>query len=192
VGYIGPWPTQKERGRISGRQPLNLNFWMPDRRYVEVGDLSIAGFRPKERGRGEPPPGASVVRVNDLRLLKSDKLGTRSPEQQFQNLTSLAGLSSYSFKEEEFGLVQYWQHNWPYPQPDPFFRYRHVEGSDPQINLRCTLPRLEKGPSGMCIGYVYITPDELSFQIWFSVSNLMHWREYVSATRDLFNNWKTQ
>ncbi len=192
VGYIGPWLTQKERGRISARQPLNLNFWMPERRYVEIGDLSIAGFRPKEPGRGEPLPDASVVRVNDLNLVSSDKLGARSPEKQFQNLTSLAGLSSYSFKNEEFGLVRYWQHDWPHPQPEPFLRYRHVAGSDPQIHLRCTPPHLVTPYYSMCIGYVYIAPDELSFQIWFSGTDLPRWREYVFAVRDLFRTWKTQ
>jgi hypothetical protein len=197
VGYIAPWPTQKERGRFDARKSLYFNFWMPDRRYVEVGDLSLVGFRPKERGRGEPPPDASVVRVNDLKLLKAGELGTRSPEQQVKNFTAYPGPSSYSFTREDFGLVRYWRHDWPYQQPEAFLRYRHVVGSDPQINLHCTPPHLARRSSGpgvnpMCIGFVYIESDELSFQIWFSGTNLSRWREYIFAVRDLFLDWRRQ
>lgn len=130
AGYLGPWPSPAGRGRVGEMKSIKFNFWMPDSRYVEIGDLSIAGFRPKEPGRGDPPSEASVVRVNDLQLLRPDELGTRSPDTRFRNLTSLAGISSYSF-EQEFGLVRFWRHDWPYPQPEPFLNYRHEQGIRP-------------------------------------------------------------
>lgn len=193
AGYLGPWPSPAGRDRVGETKSIKFNFWMPDRRYVEIGDLSIAGFRPKEPGRGDPPPEASVVRVNDLQLLRPDELGTRSPDTRFRNLTSLAGISSYSFKEE-FGLMRFWQHDWPHPQPEPFLHYRHMEGSDLQVLLRCTPSDRTVGRPGattnpICDGYVYVAADELSFYIWFSGTHLPRWRENVLAARDLFRSW---
>jgi hypothetical protein len=125
-----------------------------------------------------------------LQPLKPDELGNRSPEKRFQNFTSIDGIASYSFREEEFGLVRFWRHDWPHPQPEPFLHYRHVEGSDPQILLRCTPPD-RPSPNPICDGYVYFAADQLSFYLRLSRADVPRWRESVVAVRDLFKSWSS-
>lgn len=190
AGYLAPWPTRSTRGQLSLRT-VSFNFWMPSKRYVEIDGLSIAGFHPREAGREAPTEGQSVVRVNDVRLLAPEELGVRSPETRFRNLTNDW---PHSFREE-FGLLRFWQSEPRYPVPEPFLRYRNVEGSDPQILLRCTPPDRQivvggEKASNVCDGYVYFLADQLSFYIVFSGEDLPRWRENAVAVRDLFRSWE--
>ena len=188
AGYLVPWPTPAMRRRVNETPELFVEFWMPSKRYSEISPLSRIGFRPKERGRNQPPPDAYIVRVQHLRPRKLDDPNYVSPEQRFKNLTSVRGRPSYSLKEEEFGLVRFWDPNWPYANPEPFTNYRHLEGSDPQIILRCTPPhKTSLNPN--CDGYVHFIADELSFYLFFALQDLPRWRESVIAVRDLFKSW---
>jgi hypothetical protein len=189
AGYLWPWPTQRMRNRVNDTKDLDFDFWMPDRRYPTRQSSSYVGVRPKERGRGEPPPDAYVVWVRQLQPIGLDEPGYISPEKGFRNLTSLAGIASYSFKEEEFGLVQFWRHHQPNPLLDSALQYRHPEGSDPQVLLHCTPPH-ETPPFPGCNGTIHLVAGDLAFFIHFPRSDLPHWREIVLAVSDLFKSWQ--
>jgi hypothetical protein len=115
AGYLLPWPARTMRGRTNDKTRISIEFWMPDKRYPEISPLSRISSRPREPGRQEPPADAYVVRVNGLKLLEPDELKDLSPETQFRNLTSSPTPASYTFEEEQFGLVRFWRHDWPHP-----------------------------------------------------------------------------
>ncbi len=192
AGYLAPWPDQKMRNRVNNYSVgIRISFWMPERRYVEVNALSYSGSSPKEPSR--PLPSSSDVYTVTVTPgpRKPEELDYRSPVKQFHNLTSYPGPASYSFKEEPFGLVRFWQHDWPYPQPEAFVNYRHVDGSDPQILFQCTPPKRFPAPRyPLCEGIGYFAADEISFRILFEPKALPRWRESVLAMRELFNSWK--
>jgi hypothetical protein len=190
AGYLAPWPRPAMRGEVNERKKIDFNFWMPQRRYVEIDEASLAGFRPREKGRTPPGPGEYVVKVQDLQLLKPDEIDVyRSPDKRFETYTSRVGHASFSFKEEDHGLVRFWRHDWPYPQPEPFLRYRSKDGADIKIILRCTAPHLST-PGKTCDGPVYLEKEELSFRIFFAGEDLSKWRENVLAVRHLFRSWE--
>lgn len=189
AGYLWPWPSLDARSRVNEQATVGVEFWMPERRYLEVNPMSVIGFRTEEPGRSEPPSGAYLVRVNGLQPVALDSPGYLSPERRFQNLTSTAGLSSYSFKEEPFGLVRFWRHDWPHPSPEPFADYRNKEGTDPQVLLHCT-PSHSQLPNPSCQGNVHFVADGLGFFFFFPREALPEWREIVRAVRELFNSWK--
>lgn len=156
-GYVAPWPKPDAR-KIVTWPGLAFNFWLPSRRYVEIDHYSLAGFQPKEQGRPPPGPNERVVKVHSMAPATRDQLGTRAPMTRFRNYTTaMGGIENFSFAQDESGLVRYWHHNWPHPLPEPFLNYIHSEGSDPEIQLRCTpdhrmAPVL---PSPVCDGYGY-------------------------------------
>lgn len=51
AGYLAPWPRPAMRGKVNERKSIDFNYWMPQRRYVEIEEASLAGFRPREKGR---------------------------------------------------------------------------------------------------------------------------------------------
>lgn len=189
AGYLWPWPLQSMRNRINELNEIAFEFWMPDRRYPTINPISIVGFRPREQARGEPVPDAHIVRVRSLMPIKADDQGYISPERAFHNFTKRFGVSSYSFLEEPFGLVRFWQHDWPYPHQPPFIDYRHREGSSLHVLLKCAPPHL-KLPFPGCEGRVHFTSEGLGFFVHFSRDRLHEWREITTAVRDLFNSWK--
>jgi hypothetical protein len=193
AGYFAPWPKLTSRGLLNSTKSIGFNFWMPTKRYVEIDDMSIASFHPREKGRAAPAEGQSIVRVSNLQLLTPDELGVRSPETGFRNLTgsNYAGYAS----REEFGLLRFWEGGRdPSLPPEAFLNYRHRDGSDPQILLRCTPPDrlypLGRKVTGICDGYVYFAADQLSFYIMLSGEDLPRWSETVHAARDLFRSWR--
>jgi hypothetical protein len=190
AAYLWPWPSQAMRNRVNDLQEIGFSFWMPERRHLETNPLSLLSFRPKEPGRDEPSPDAYVVEVRQLQPVKLDEPGYISPEQRFRNLTSISGLSSYSFEEEPFGLVRFWRHDWPHKQPESFLNYRNVEASDPQIELRCTPVHRTTAVNPLCDGTVHFATDGLGFYVRFSIRDLPRWREIAFAVRDLFKSWK--
>lgn len=192
AGYLVQWPNQKMRNRMNNySNGIRISFWMPERRYVEVNALSYSGSSPKEPGRSLPPSSDIHTVSVTIEPRKLDESDDRSPVKQFHNLTSYPGPSSYSLKEEPFGLVRFWQHDWPYPKPEAFVNYRHVEGSDPQILFQCTPPNKFPMPQyPLCEGIGYFAADEISFRILFEPKALPRWRENVFAMRELFNAWK--
>lgn len=187
AGYIAPWPRLEFRNRVIEAKQIRFNFWMPDRRYVEIDDLSIASPRPQERGRPLPPADAYVVKMA-FQLLGPNEPAYVPPEKKFENATRNPGLSSYSF-EERFGLLRFWRHDWPHPRPEPFTRYRHMDGSDPQVLLSC-VPENVQLPNPGCTGDIYFEAERLALFLHIPRDQLPHWREIVSAARDLFNSWK--
>jgi len=184
AGYLSHWPTNDMRNRINVRPSVEFVFWMPTRRHVESSPISLTSMRPREPGRDEPPSDASLVYARNLRLLPPDKLGHRSPTWQFGNLSKNIGPLLF---EEEFGLLRFWQKDWPHSQPQAFLNYRHIEGSDPQLQLRCTPPH--RNPDGICDGEVYFVADNIIFRLVMLRDNLPRWRENVDAVRDLLNSW---
>ena len=104
AGFISPWPHAGARNRINESSALRFEFWMPDKRYLEISPLSNADFRPLEPGRGEPGSDAYIVRVWDLRPIKLSEPGYVSPEQAFRNEIGSRQPpgSQYRFQEEEF------------------------------------------------------------------------------------------
>jgi len=57
AGYLWPWPFEKRDPEIVGHvKELFFDFWMPDKRYLEVNTFSYIGFQPRERGREAPGP----------------------------------------------------------------------------------------------------------------------------------------
>jgi hypothetical protein len=191
VGYLAPWPKPDARGREIGTDKLNFNFWMPDRRHVEIADPSLVGFRPREPGRSKPNSNAYVVRVRLLQTTELQEPEYLPPEKLFENATRPLGLSSYTFSEEPFGLVRFWLRDGHLPRAEPFINYRHVDGSDPQLLLRC-LPESARVANPSCTGDVYIAADKLAFFLHFSRSDLPYWREIVFAVRDLFDSWRVR
>jgi hypothetical protein len=189
AGYLWPWPDRSLRDRVNEWKALAFDFWMPDRRYLEINNLSLLSYRPKERGRDEPLPDAYVVEVTTLAPAKLEEPDYISPEKRFKNVTSGSDISSYSFQEEPFGLVRFWRNDWPYPKLEPFVDYRHRQGADPQVLLRCTPPR-EKVPNPSCMGEIHFVAEELGFFVRFSRDRLPEWRGIVDAVRDLFRSWK--
>jgi len=189
AGYLAPWPGLRMRSGVNEASRTAFNFWMPSRRYVEISSLSIVGSRPRERGRPSPAPDAYVVMVHDFSSRAPNKLDYRSPEKQIRNLMKVPGRESYSFEQQDFDLVRFWRQDWPYAQPEPFVHFRHVEGSDPQILLRCTAPH-RPSPNPVCDGDVYFASDELSFHVVFPRDQVSNWRNSILAVRDLFNSWK--
>jgi hypothetical protein len=189
AGYLAPWPRLANKNQVNEARSIQFNFWMPSRRYVEVNDTSIAGFSPREPGRPPSKSESYVVKVRMLQPVTLGETGYLSPEKRFENQTTEPGLSSYSFKQEDFGLVRFWRHDWPHPKPEPFTRFRHVEGTDPQVLLRCT-PIEEPALNHICDGDVHFIADSLGFYVRISRNNLPQWLEIVLAARDLFNSWK--
>lgn len=188
AGYLWPWPDKAMRGKINVWDNLAFDFWMPDGRHLETNPIGYAGFTPKEPGRGIPTVDNYVVNVRTMQPVKLGQHGYISPEIGFSNLTSVSGLASYSQEREQFGLVRFWQHDWPYPKPEPFIRYRHVDGMDPQILLHCTQP--DKSivyPS--CSGIVHFAAINVGFFVAFPKSKLPEWREIVTKARSLFELW---
>lgn len=189
AGYLVPWPTPAMRERINAMSSLNFSFWMPDKRAPETSPMSRLGFRPIERGRDAPQANQFLVSISDMKVLGADKIGTRSPEVRFDNLISRSGPASYSFKKEEFELIRFWRHDWPYPQPEPYLNYVSERGADPQILLRCT-PSHRNLDNPVCDGYAYLLSERLSFYVIFSLGDLPRWRESIDAARDLFERWR--
>jgi hypothetical protein len=192
AAYISPWPQQRVRNRVNEWKALGIEFWIPDRRYLEISPLSNVEYRPREPGRRTPDSGAYIVRVLDLKPTTLDESGYISPERGFRNLTSIgsATISSFSFQDEPFGLVRFWQRDWPHPLPPPFIDYRHMNDTDPQALIRCTPPgRTEPTPS--CSGTIHFAADDLGFFFSFPREALPHWHDIVLAVRDLYTSWKS-
>jgi hypothetical protein len=187
AGYV--WPIPKMRNIVNEQESFGFSFWMPDKRYLKVSPVSVIGGRPKEDGFSEPPSDAYVVTVGHLKPTVLSEPGYISPEKAFKNLTSISGRSSYSFKEEEFGLVRFWRHDWPHPRPEPFTNYRHLEGTDPLVQLQCTPPDQTPRFPG-CSGTIHFVAEGFGFFISFSRDHVSEWRQIVFAVRDLFNSWK--
>jgi hypothetical protein len=190
AAYLSPWPQQKVRNRINNYKALNFEFWMPDKRHLEISPLSNVDFRPTEPGRGKPAQNAYIVRVWDVQPIKLDDPGYISPEQAFRNQISsrLRSGSKYSFQEEEFGLVRFW----PSDEPSSKFavEYRHKEGADPQILLDCMVPdRWRVYPA--CSGRVYLVAEKLALFVVFPREEVSHWHDIIFAARDLYQSWKT-
>jgi hypothetical protein len=189
AGCLWPWPTHSMRKRVNEGKELAFDFWMPDRRCPSVGPISYTGYRPLESGRHSVGPDAHIVKVRTLMPVTLSEQGYVSPDRAFQNRISLFGPSTFSFHEEPFGLVRFWQHDWPHPSPQPFTDYRHREGTDPQILLKCTPPHA-KPPFPSCDGRVHFAKDNLGFFLHFSRDRLTEWQEIVTAVRDLFVSWR--
>ena len=192
AAYISPWPQQRVRNRVNEWKGLGIEFWMPDRRYLEISPLSNVDYRPREPGRGNPGSAAYIVRVLDLKPTKLDEPGYISPERGFRNLTSIgsATIFSFSFQDERFGLVRFWQRDWPHPLPPPFIDYRHKNDTDPQALIRCTPPYLTP-PNPSCSGTIHFAADDLAFFFSFPREELPHWHDIVLAVRDLYTSWKS-
>jgi hypothetical protein len=191
AAYIWPWPHQEVRNRVNEWKALAIEFWMPDRRYLEISPLSNVEWRPTEPGREKPGPGAYIVRVLDLRTTRLDEPGYVSPSEGFRNLTSGSStIASFSFEEEPFGLVRYWRRDWPHPLPPPFIDYRHKEGTDPQALIKCTPPS-RPAPQPSCDGTIHFVADELAFFFHFPREELPHWHDIALAVRDLYTLWKS-
>lgn len=189
AAYLSPWPQQKVRNRINSTGSLRFEFWMPDKRYLEISPLSNTAFRPREPGRGEPAKDAYIVRVWDLQPIKPDEPGYISPERAFRNeiASRQPPGSKYSFHEEDFGLVRFW----PSDQPDSKFavEYRHKEGSDPQVLMDCSVPdQWRVNPA--CSARVHLVADGLALFVVFPREEVAHWRDVVLAARDLYKSWK--
>lgn len=192
AAYISPWPQAKNvRNRVNEWKGFDVEFWMPDRRYLEISPLSNTSFRPVEPGRGVPATSAYIVRIWHLRPTRLDEPGYISPEQGFRNQTSIgsASTSSYSFQDEPFGLVRFWLRDWPHPQPPPFIDYRHKDGADPQVLIKCTPPS-RTPPNPECSGDIHFVSDDLAFFVVLPREELPHWHDIVFAARDLYNSWK--
>lgn len=184
AGFLAPWPSLKMRKVINTWQGIGFNFWMPERRYVEIDEFSLFGFRPTEPGRDyDPASNPFVVKVRGIRSIKPAELGTLSPETRFRNLTSWAS-ASYSF-EDKFGLVRFWRNN----GPEAFFNYKHVDGSDPQVIARCTVVK-QVPPGPFCQLIVYSVADELHLYVDLAHRDLPRWRESILAAIDLYKSWK--
>jgi hypothetical protein len=188
AAYISPWPHAAARNRINHSSSLRFEFWMPDKRHLEISPLSNADFRPLEPGRGEPGPNAYIVRVWDVRPTRLDEPGYVSPEQAFRNeiKSRQPPGSEYSFHEEEFGLVRFW----PVDAPNSTFsvEYRHKEGTDPQVLLDCIVPdRWRVFPE--CSGRIHFVADDLAFFVVFPREQVSHWRSIVLAARELYKSW---
>jgi hypothetical protein len=187
AAFISPWPRTAARGGLKS-EALRFEFWMPDKRYLEISPLSNVDFRPLEPGRGEPAPNAYIVRVWDLRPIKLDEPGYISPEQAFRNeiKSRQPPGSPFAFHEEEFGIVRFW----PLDQPNSNFsvEYRNKEGSDPQILLDCIVPdRWRVFPA--CSGRVHFVADDLAFFVVFPREEVSHWHDIVLAARELYKSW---
>ena len=190
AAYIFPWPHYQVRNKANEWKYLDIEFWMPDRRYLEISPLSNVESRPTEPGREKPGPDAYLVRVRGLRPTKLDEPGYISPEQKFRNVTSLGSttIESFSFQDEPFGLVRFWQRDWPYPTPPAFITYRHKDGTDPQAIIKCTPPS-RPTPQPSCDGYIHFVADELAFFFYFPREELPHWHDIVLAVHDFYRTW---
>ena len=168
AAYLSPWPKQEVRNRINNFKSLSFEFWMPDKRYLEISPLSNVDFRPVEPGRGKPTQDAYIVKVWNFEPTKLTDPGYISPEQAFRNRTSSRQPpgAKYSFQDEEFGLVRFW----PTDEPNSKFavEYRHKEGTDPQILLDCAVPDRWRVYAA-CSGRVYLVAEELALLVVFLV-----------------------
>lgn len=191
AAYLSPWPHSQSRDRVSETGSLRFDFWMPDRRYLEISPISNTSFRPREPGRGEPAENAYIVRVWDLRPGASSEPGYISPEQGFQNRirSTYPPNAPFSFHDEEFDLVRFWLRD--RPRLDGRTEYRHINGSDPQVLLDCVPPtRFAVNP--YCAGPVHFAADDLALFVVFPQEELPHWRDIIFAARDLYHSWKQQ
>jgi hypothetical protein len=193
-GYLQGWPLQQPRRQVIEWKEMGFTFWMPDRRYTRFNPNSYPGaYRPPEPGRSEPGPDAYVVGVSNLRRSKLDDPGYVSPEQAFRNSTSSPpSVGSYFFQDEPFGLVRYGVQDWPYISPALSTEYRHKEGTDPQVLMRCRLPDQSPSTSTLwCRARVHFVADDLAFNVAFPREKLSRWRDVVLAVRDLYGAWKS-
>jgi hypothetical protein len=192
AAYIYPWPRYQVRNTANEWEYLDIEFWMPDRRYLEISPLSNAESRPTEPGREKPGPDAYVVRVRNLQPARLDEPGYIFPEQKFRNLTSIgsATINSFSFEDEPFGLVRFWQWDWPYPTPPAFITYRHKNGTDPQAIINC-IPPSRPTPQPSCSGNIHFVADELAFLFHFPREELPRWHDIALAVRELYRSWKS-
>ncbi len=190
AAYLSPWPRAQDRDRVHEMGSLRFEFWMPDRRYLEISPISNASFRPREPGHEEPTENTYIVRVWDLRPVALNEPGYVSPEQAFQNQIRNnypSGESAFSFHDEEFDLVQFWPGR--APRADGRTEYRHKNGSDPQILLDC-VPPTRFGINPYCAGRVHLASEDLALFVVFPQEELPHWRDIILAARDLYNSWK--
>jgi hypothetical protein len=188
AAFISPWPHAAARNRISESSTLRFEFWMPDKRYLEINPISNADFRPREPGRGEPSRDSYTVRIWDLQSIKLSEPEYISPEQAFLNETKSRQPpgSQYVSHEEEFGLVRFW----PRDEPEPKYKveYRNKQDSDPQILLGCVVPdRWRVFPE--CSGRVHFIADDLAFFVVFPREEVSHWQSIVLAARELYKSW---
>lgn len=190
AAYLSPWPRAEARNRVNNIRSLRFEFWMPDRRYLEVNPISNASFRPKEPGRAEPARDEFIVRVWDVLPSVRSEPGYVSPEQTFRNETRnrFPPNSSFFSREEEFGLVRFWPAD--ELNTDYSISYRNKEGADPQVLLDCLVP----GRSRIflsCSGRVYFVSENLAFFVVFPKEEIQRWREIITAARDLYYSWKS-
>jgi hypothetical protein len=191
AAYLSPWPHAEVRHRVNNVRSLRFEFWMPDRRYLEVNPISNASFRPKEPGRAEPSLDAFVVRVWDVLPSVKNEPGYVSPDQAFQNQARnrYPPNSPFSFREEAFGLIRFWPSD--EASSDYSISYRNKDGADPQILLDCVVPGRFR-VFLPCSGRVYFVSEDLAFFVVFPREQAHRWREVVTAARDLYNSWKQQ
>ena len=186
AGYLAPWPTQAMRGKLNAVESLNINLWMPARRYPEIDPLLLKyQRRPKEAGRTEPPPYAGVIQIRGLQPVIRGESGYISPDVLFQRMTSLAGIAAYSFEAQEFGLDRFWQNN---PKRPSLYTLYRRQGADPQALVRCT-PDAAAVPERLCLAEVFFAASGLGFYAQFPRYNLPDWLTIVRSVRDLFDSW---
>ncbi len=186
AGYLAPWPTQAMRGRLNVVDSLNVNLWMPARRYPEIDPLLLKyQARPKETGRAEPPLYAGVIQVRGLQPVARSESGYVSPDALFQRMTSLAGIDAYSFEAQEFGLDKFWQNN---PKRPSLYTVYRRQGADPQALVRCT-PDAAAVAERTCLAEIFFTASGLGFYVQFPRYNLPDWLAIVRSVRDLFDSW---
>jgi hypothetical protein len=179
AGYLDPWPTGLAQGVTNKRERLSVAFWMPDKR---------PWFRPREPGRALPRPDEYIVDLTVPRPFLADDAGDLSPIQRYKNLIKVVGAqtgeAAVSF-EKQHGLLRFWHTK----DRNPFTYYRHLEGTHPQLLLRCTPPE-QALPNPVCDGYVHFESDGLGFYVVFSRDNLARWREIVTTARELLLTWR--
>jgi hypothetical protein len=186
AAYLQPWPTRKyfKPGALTKVGDLAFAFWMPTRGYLTFNRLSTPSFHPKH-----DPAYANgyVVGVDFVKFDVSRIPGELTPLTQIQNKISLDP-DAFRYAKEH-GLVRYWREN----RPNLFVSYRHTEDTQPQINLRCrSLPEDRALPNPSCDGFVYFEDDDIQFHVAFSTVDLAHWRETVTAARDLIQQWEVK
>jgi hypothetical protein len=196
LGYINPWPNREAERLLRQRTPQNpqvpglaqatgvsFAFWMPSLRWPERDRLSVPSYRPCEDGRTISASEFIVeAEIEWPWLPEPEAQGFVTPEMRYGNQVRHLGLLAAG---QEFGLARLVRSG----RAGPIF-YSNTQNAKPQLSLRCSSDVDSPPPNPSCDGNVWWPDENLGLRVNFSKQDLPHWRQIVSAARELAYRWR--
>jgi len=164
---------------------LSFIFWVPELRPVLTKTFPpLLTPRPRELERPPARPDEFAALVLYLQFVRVDDPSYISPAKRFDNYARGFSGAGDVF-EQRYGLEWFRLEKEPWKADN----YRHVPGTDPQVELGCA-ENPETLPNPQCHGHVYFSADELAFYVRFSQHEMPRWREVIIGARELALRWR--